>query len=62
MDFEWDLVCQEPKKRAPKSRLAKTKQKKRKMKVPYKIGLDKCSMVFLAKSLASSNFLLYSIL
>ena len=34
------------KKRAPKSQLAKTREKKRKMKVPYKIGLDKCSMVF----------------
>ena len=34
------------KERAPKSRLAKTREKKRKMKVPYKIGLDKCSMVF----------------
>ena len=32
--------------RAPKSRLAKTREKMRKMKVPCKIGLDKSSMVF----------------
>ena len=46
MDFECNLVCQEPRKSAPKSRLAKTREKKIKMKVPCKIGLDKFSMVF----------------